>query len=110
MAFFDLGRPPVAVGNTTRRGIDALANVLRIVGMLIVAVLVVHIVLTLLDANPANALAALIRDAADTFNLGLVDLFLPADPKLAVLLNYGTAALIWFAITTVVVRIVRRIP
>ncbi len=100
----------MTVGSTARRGIDALANVLRIVGMLIVAVLVVHIVLTLLDANPANTLAALIRDAADTFNLGLADLFLPTDPKLGVLLNYGTAALLWFAITTVVVRIVRRIP
>jgi hypothetical protein len=100
----------MTVGSTARRGIDALAGVLRIVGMLIVTVLVVHIVLTLLDANPANVLAALIRDAANTFSLGLEDLFLPADPKLGVLFNYGAAALLWFAITTVVVRIVRRIP
>jgi hypothetical protein len=78
--------------------------------MLIVIVLVVHIVLTLLDANPANGLAALVRDAANTFNLGLSDLFMPADPKLAVVLNYGTAALIWYVITVVVVRLVRRIP
>jgi hypothetical protein len=84
--------------------------VLRIVGMLIVTVLVVHIVLTLLGANPANGLTQLIRDAADTFNLGLGDLFLPQDPRLGVVLNYGTAALIWFVITTVVVRLVRRIP
>jgi hypothetical protein len=84
--------------------------VLRIVGMLIVTVLVVHIVLTLLGANPENGLTQLIRDAADTFNLGLSDLFLPQDPRLAVVLNYGTAALLWFVITTVVVRLVRRIP
>jgi hypothetical protein len=100
----------VAVGSTARRGIDALGNVLRIVGLLIVTVLVVHIVLTLLDANPANGLATLIRQTADTFNLGLSNLFLPADPKLGVLLNYGTAALIWYAITAVVVRLVRRVP
>jgi hypothetical protein len=100
----------VAVGSTARRGIDALANVLRIVGMLIVTVLVVHIVLTLLGANPENGLTQLIRDAADTFNLGLSNLFLPQDPRLGVVLNYGTAALIWFAITTVVVRLVRRVP
>ena len=100
----------MAVGSTTRRGIDALGNVLRIVGMLIVIVLVVHVVLTLLDANPANGLAALVRDAANTFDLGLSDLFMPADPKLAVVLNYGTAALIWYVITVVVVRVVRRIP
>jgi hypothetical protein len=98
----------VAVGSTAQRGLDALANVLRIVGMLIVTVIVVHIVLTLLGANPENGLTQLIRDAADTFNLGLSDLFLPQDPRLGVVLNYGTAALIWFAITTVVVRIVRR--
>ncbi|MFD1530670.1 hypothetical protein [Pseudonocardia aurantiaca] len=110
MAVFDLGRAPVAVGSTARRGVDALGNVLRIVGMLIVTVLVVHIVLTLLGANPQNSLAGLISEAANTFNLGLQDLFVPPDPNLAVLLNYGTAALIWFAITTVVVRLVRRIP
>ena len=77
----------MAVGSTARRGIDALGNVLRIVGMLIVTVLVVHIVLTLLGANPENGLTQLIRDAADTFNLGLSDLFLPADPRLGVVLK-----------------------
>jgi len=100
----------VTVGTTARRGIDALGNVLRIIGSLIVLVLVLHIVLTLLDANPANGLASSIHELADTFNLGLSNLFLPADPDLGVVLNYGTAALIWFAITAVVVRIVRRIP
>ena len=100
----------MAVGSAARRGIDALGNVLRIVGLLIVTVLVVHIVLTLLNANPENTLARLVRDLADTFNLGLANLFLPADPKIGVVLNYGTAALIWFVITTVVVRLVRRIP
>jgi hypothetical protein len=99
----------LAVGATARRGIDALGNLLRIVGMLIVLVLVLHIVLTLLEANPANGLTAFVRDAADQFNLGLSDLFLPEDPKLEVVLNYGTATLIWFAITAVVVRLVRRL-
>ena len=100
----------MTVGTTARRGIDGLASVLRIVGMLIVLVLVLHIVLTLLDANPANTIATMINQLADTFNLGLSNLFLPPDPKLAIVLNYGTAALVWFAITSVVVRIVRRIP
>ena len=99
----------MATGTTARRGIDALANVLRIIGMAIVAVLVVFIVLTLLDANPNNGLAMLVGDLADTFSLGLSDLFQPEEPKLAVVLNYGTAALIWFALTTVFVRLVRRI-
>lgn len=99
----------MAAGTTARRGIEALANVLRIIGMAIVAVLVIFIVLTLLDANPENGLTRLVTDLADTFSFGLGDLFQPEDPKLAVVLNFGTAALIWFVITTVVVRLVRRI-
>lgn len=99
----------MAAGTTARRGVGALGSVLRIVGLAIVAVLVLHIVLTLLSANPDNGLTSLIKGVADTFNLGLSNLFLPAEPKLGVVLNYGTAALIWFAITTVVVRLVRRI-
>ena len=100
----------MASGTTARRGFDALANVLRIIGMAIVAVLVIFIVLTLLDANPENGLTRLVTDLANTFGFGLGDLFQPEDPKVAVVLNYGTAALIWFVITSVVVRLVRRIP
>jgi hypothetical protein len=100
----------MAVGSVTRRGIDALGNVLRIVGMFIVTVLVVHIVLTLLGANPENGLTQMVKDAADTLNLGLGNLFLPEDARLAVVLNYGTAALLWFVITSVVVHLVRRVP
>ncbi|MCF7551652.1 MULTISPECIES: hypothetical protein [Pseudonocardia] len=99
----------MAVGTNVRRGAGLLARVLNLVGMLIVAVLVVHIVLTLLDANPANFLTEFVRDLATYFNLGLDNLFLPAEPKLAVTLNYGTAAIIWLIITAVVVRLVRRI-
>jgi hypothetical protein len=99
----------MAVGTTVRRGAGLLASLVRIVGMLIVAVLVVHIVLTLLDANPANGFTIFIRDLAEYFNLGLGNLFLPAEPKLAVTLNYGTAAIIWGIITAVVTRLIRRI-
>lgn len=99
----------MAVGTTARRGIDALGNVLRIIGMAIVGVLVIFIVLTLLDANPDNGLTRIVSDLANTFSLGLGNLFQPEEPKLGVVLNYGTAALIWFAITTIVVRLVRRV-
>jgi hypothetical protein len=99
----------MTVGTTVRRGAGLLASLVRIVGTLIVAVLVIHIVLTLLDANPANSFTIVVRDLADYFDLGLANLFLPAEPKLAVTLNYGTAALIWLVITAVVTRLIRRI-
>ncbi len=95
-------------GATARAG-NAVARVVRTIGYAIVAVLLLHIVLTLLQANPANAVAALVRRLAATFDLGLSNLFLPDDPMLAVLLNYGAAALVWLLITAVVVRLASRI-
>ena len=91
------------------RGADTVARALRTIGYAIVAVLVLHIVLTMLQANPANVVAALISRLAGTFDLGLSNLFLVADPMLAVLLNYGAAALAWLLITAVVVRLAYRI-
>jgi len=97
------------VAGATARGVDAVARVLRTIGYTIVAILVLHIVLTLLQANPANVVAALIARLAGTFDLGLSNLFLVDDPQLAVLLNYGAAALAWLLITAVVVRLASRI-
>ncbi|MGD9989864.1 hypothetical protein [Pseudonocardia sp.] len=99
----------MAVGTSARRGAAMLATALRIVGMVIVAVLVLHIVLTLLDANPANGLTEFVSDVAGRLTLGLDDLFLPDEPKLRVTLNYGVAAAVWWLITAVAVRLVRRI-
>ena len=97
------------MAGTTARAGNAVARVLRTIGYAIVAVLLLHIVLTLLQANPANAVAALVRRLAGTFDLGLSNLFLVDDPMLSVLLNYGTAALAWLLITALVVRLASRI-
>ena len=96
------------MGAVARRGVDVVANVLRFAGLAIVAVLCLHIALTLLQANPENGLTVLVARGADFFDLGLSTLFLPEDPQVRVLLNYGTAALVWYVIMVVVVRLVRR--
>jgi hypothetical protein len=95
--------------NSGRGTAYGLSRVLNTIGLAIVAVIVAYIALTLLDANPANSFATLVRQLAEFFNLGLANLFLPADPKLMITLNYGMAALLWFLITSVVVRLVRRV-
>lgn len=97
------------VGTTARRGAGLLATVLNVIGIVIVLILVMHIVLTLLEANPSNGLTGFIAEWAAAFNLGLGNLFTPANPKISVTMNYGVAAIIWLAVTTVVVRLVRRI-
>jgi hypothetical protein len=96
------------VAPVARRGVDTVANVLRIIGLVIVAILVLHILFTLLQANPDNSLTRLIARGADVFDLGLSNLFLIGDKSVQVILNYGTAALLWYLIMVVVVRLVRR--
>jgi hypothetical protein len=85
------------------------ATVLRVIGLVIVAILVIHILLTVFGANPSNAFATFIRDEARMLSLGLTDLFTPADPKLAVGLNFGIAAVLWLVITGIIVGLVRRV-
>ncbi|HZZ49285.1 MAG TPA: hypothetical protein VFE65_20565 [Pseudonocardia sp.] len=65
--------------------------------------------MTVFGANPANAFAVFIKGAADTFSLGLSNLFLIADHKVAIAVNYGIAAVIWLIITSIVVGLVRRV-
>ena len=95
--------------NSTRSGAYALAQVLNTIGLAIVAVIVIYILLTFLEANPGNTAATLVRELAEYFNLGLANLFLIDDPKWLIGVNYGVAALIWLVITAVLVRLVRRI-
>jgi hypothetical protein len=95
--------------NSARSGVYALSRVLNTIGLAIVAVIVIYIVLTFLEANPENTVAVLVRQLAEYFNLGLANLFLVEDPKWMIGLNYGVAALVWLVITTVLVRLIRRI-
>jgi hypothetical protein len=91
------------------RGGRTAASVVGAIGYVIVAILVIHIVLTLLGANPANAFAAFFATAAGFFSLGLGNLFLfPDNPAMQTAVNYGIAALIWLVLTLVVTRILRR--
>ncbi|MBV9315766.1 MAG: hypothetical protein JO100_19000 [Pseudonocardia sp.] len=92
-----------------RRGTGLIISLLRFIGLIIVAILVVHILLTVFKANPANRFALFMHRGADFFSLGLTNLFTPTDPRVAVAVNYGIAALIWLLITSVVVGIIRRI-
>lgn len=92
-----------------RRGTSVIISVLRVIGLIIVAFLVVYILLCVFDANQANQFATFVRNGANFFSLGLTDLFQPANPKVAVAVNYGIAAVIWLVITNFVTGLVRRV-
>ncbi len=91
------------------RGAYTAARVLSAIGYAIVAILVIHIILTLLGANPQNAFAAFFATAAGFLSLGLSNLFVYDNAALMTAVNYGIAAVVWVIITVLVTGIVRRI-
>lgn len=88
--------------------VDAVAVVVGWTGLAIALVLVAHVVLTVGKANPDNGITSTIRDVAQPLALGFHDLFAPQDPTLAVIVNYGVAALFWLFVRSLVLRLVRR--
>ncbi|MFC7342363.1 hypothetical protein [Saccharopolyspora griseoalba] len=87
------------------RFVDVLTRVVRLAGTVCAALLALHVVLVLGGANPDNGITQFVASAADTLALGFQDLFMPADPQLEVLVNYGAAALFWLLITGIATKI-----
>ncbi|MEJ2852782.1 MULTISPECIES: hypothetical protein [unclassified Saccharothrix] len=91
------------------RIVSVVAGVVGWVGLLVAAVLVVHVLLTVGGANPSNSITTTVATWADRFALGFRDLFTPEDLKLRVLVNYGIAAVFWLIVRSLVVKLVRRL-
>ncbi len=77
---------------------------------LFAAVLAIHIVLVVGEANMSNGFAQFVTGWAAAVDLGLSGLFTPANEKAQVTLNEGIAAILWLiigaALTTLIARIV----
>ncbi|GAA2817463.1 hypothetical protein [Saccharopolyspora taberi] len=89
------------------RAVGVATTLVRWVGTLAAVLLVVHVVLTVGGANPDNGITRFVAEWADPLALGFSDLFMPQDPQLAVLLNYGIAAVFWLVVTSIAVRVLR---
>ena len=55
--------------------------------------------------NPGNAIVEWIVRFADIIVWGFRDLFLPADPRIALVANYGLAAVFWLVVGLVAARV-----
>ena len=85
-----------------RRAVQTLMNLLavtvRAIAFGFAAVLVVRIVLGFVPFNPDNVIVEWIVRVADVLVLEFRNLFLPADPRIQVMVNYGLAAVFWLAV------------
>jgi hypothetical protein len=76
----------------------ALARLVRTLAGLIALLIAVAIILFLLGANPANAIVRDIHDAAAWFVGPFKNLFSIHDAKLAMLVNWGLAAVLYVVV------------
>lgn len=102
-------RGSVDVAGIWARTCRVLEIVVRWVGTLLSLLMVAHVVLAVGGANPDNAITRFVADWAKPLALGFSDLFTPADPSLAVLVNYGIAAVFYLFATSIAVRIIRSV-
>jgi len=89
--------------------VGVLAGVVRWVGLVFALVLVVHVLLTVGNANPDNGITQFFDAVADPLALAFRNLFTPENAQLRVLVNYGLAALFWLIVSSVVSRLIRRL-
>ena len=91
------------------RILSVLATVVRVVCAVIAALIVVHALFVLFEANPANFLVEFTTGWRNTFGWFTRDLFRPSDPKIAEAINDGLAALIWVVLGSLVSKLIVRL-
>lgn len=100
-------RRPVDLARVRARVTGVAEHVVRWFGSLAALLMLAHVVLTVGQANPDNGITQFVAAWAQPLALGFSDLFAPGDPRSAVAVNYGIAALFWLFATSLAVRIIR---
>jgi hypothetical protein len=90
------------------RAFDLVATIVRVGATVIAALIVVHAVFVLFEANPTNPLVEFTTSWRDTFGWFTKGLFTPSDPKIAETINDGLAALIWVVVGSFVSKLIVR--
>jgi hypothetical protein len=91
-----------------RRVRDALATAVVIVAAAVAIILAVHVVFVVFEANAANGIVKTINGWADSLAWNFKDIFTPANPKTAALVNYGLAAAIYLIAGRALATLIRR--
>jgi hypothetical protein len=89
------------------RAVDGLAVMVWYAALVVAAALALHIVLVLLDANPANAIVVVVRRIAGRLVGPFQMLFTPKDLREQVAINEGLAAVVYLVAGGAVSRGIR---
>jgi hypothetical protein len=84
------------------------ARAIVLIGTVVALVLVAGILLVVLGANTSNALVKAVYDAGKFLAGPFAGLFKPSDAKLKIALDWGLAAVVWYALARVIARVLVR--
>jgi hypothetical protein len=90
------------------RVLTLLATVVRVACSIVAALMVVHAIFVLFEANPGNPLVEFTTGWRDTFGWFTENLFAPSDPKIAEAINDALAALIWVVVGNLLSKLLVR--
>jgi hypothetical protein len=100
----------IAMASTgAARVFSLLATIVRVAATVIAALIVVHAVFVLFEANPQNLLVEFTTSWRDTFGWFTKNLFSPSDPKVAEAVNDALAALLWVVVGMLVSKMIVRL-
>ena len=94
--------------STGASGRYAAARAIRLIGAVIAGIIVLGIVLKVLDANAGNAIVGAVLDVARWLVGPFRTLFTPDGADLRVIVNWGIAAIVYYAIAHVIARLLAR--
>jgi hypothetical protein len=100
-------------GEPLRNGLakvtGTLATLVAVAATMIAIVLALHIAFVVFSANAANPIVRTVNDWAEWFAWQFRDMFTPKDQRVAVLVDYGIAAVVYLIAGRVVAGLIRRI-
>jgi len=98
-----------AVRAARKRAVSVPAGAVSLATTAVVLVLAVHIVFVAFEANTGNELVRRVAGWAHDLAWQFKDVFQPANPKIAVAVDHGLAALVYLLVGRFVVGLVRRL-
>lgn len=90
----------------TRRSTTVVGSLIRGIGAVIAAILILHVLFELLGANAANSFVRFVASWAGTLALWFKDLFTTGNVQVDLILNYGLAVVFWVVVFGVLARLV----
>src|SRR5437588_3042245 len=85
-----------------------LGRLVMLVAALVALVIVVGITFVVFKANPSNSIVSWVHDTAHTLVGPFDGLFKPKDPKLAIGINWGLAAIVYLIVGRFIARLLMR--